>query len=141
MAAPPKNIQPIKVEELQQLSKLAIVANIAIALACYTTVIALAVTTVDVFHVEINNTALAKKIEFRYSWMVVVVVGITVLLSNLGFKTIMMFLHSIMVVCYPAIIVLTICNILYKLFGFKYVKIPVYGTFLATVVYQYLLAA
>lgn len=117
-------------------SKLAIVANIAVALACFTTVMALAVATVDVYHVEMNNTKLAKKFDLSYNWLVFIVVAITVVLSNLGFKNIMIFLHSIMVVCYPAIIVLTICNILYKLYGFKYVKTPVYGTFLLTLAYQ-----
>lgn len=115
---------------------LAIIANVAIALACFTTVMALAVTTVDVFYVEMNNTAIAKKFEFRYSWIVTVVIGITVILSNLGFETIMVFLHGVMIYCYPAIIVLTICNILYKLFGFKPVKLPVYGTLLITFAYQ-----
>lgn len=118
---------------------LALVANIAIALACFTTVMALAVTVVDVYHVEIGQTKFAKKFEPSYNWMVFIVIAITVALSNLGFKTIMVFLHSVMVVCYPAIIVLTICNILYKLYGFKYVKIPVYTTFLLTLGYQFLL--
>lgn len=118
-------------------SKLAVVANIAIALACFTTVMALAVTTVDVFHLEMSNTKFAKRFDFSYGWMVAVVIAITVLFSNLGFKNIMSFLHAVMVVCYPAIVVLTICNILYKLWGFKYVKIPVYTTFLITVAMQF----
>lgn len=116
--------------------QLALVANLGIALACFTTVMALAVTVVDVIHVEFNQTSFAKKFELPYNWMVFIVVALTVALSNLGFQTIMIFLHSIMVVCYPAIIVLTLCNILYKLYGFTYVKLPVYLTFLATLGYQ-----
>lgn len=120
-------------------TKLSIIANFAIALACLTTIMALAMTTADVIHVELEGTNLAKRINYRYGWMVCLIITISVILSNLGFMKIMLFLHSIMVVCYPAIIVLTLCNILYKLYGFKWVKIPVYTTLLATIAYLHLL--
>ncbi|HRE31773.1 MAG TPA: hypothetical protein PLD88_07365, partial [Candidatus Berkiella sp.] len=61
---------------------------------------------------------------------------ITVIFTNLGFAAIMAFLNPIMSVCYPAIIVLTVCNILYKLYGFPYVKMPVYFTFIAALLYK-----
>ncbi len=119
-------------------NKLSIVANFAIAIACLTTIMALAVTTADVIHVELDGSKLASKINYRYSWMVCFIVVISVILSNLGFMKIMIFLHTVMVVCYPAIIVLTLCNILHKLYNFPYVKIPVYTTFLATLAYNFL---
>lgn len=118
--------------------KLAMIANVAIILACLTTVMSLAVAVVDVIHVEIMNTNLGKKISYSYGWMMLVTIAITVIFSNLGFTAIMAFLHPIMAVCYPAIIVLTICNILYKLYGFPYVKVPVYATFAATLLYRVL---
>lgn len=118
--------------------KLAMIANIAIILACLTTVMSLAVAVVDVIHVEVMNTKIGKKLSFSYGWMMLVTIIITVLFSNLGFENIIKFLGPIMVVCYPAIIVLTICNILYKLYGFPYVKVPVYATFAATLLYQVL---
>ncbi len=118
--------------------KLAMVANIAIILACLTTVMSLAVAVVDVIHVEVMNTTLGKKISYSYGWMMLITVLITVIFSNLGFSAIMAFLHPIMAVCYPAIIVLTICNILYKLYGFPYVKVPVYATFAATLLHKVL---
>ncbi len=110
--------------------KLALVANLAISLACITTVMSLAVAVVDVIHVELMNTNIGAKIPYSYGWMMFITIVITVVFSTFGFSTIMGFLHPLMEIGYPAIIVLTICNILYKLFGFAYVKIPVYGTFL-----------
>lgn len=118
--------------------KLSIVANFAIAIACLTTIMALAVTTADVIHIEMEGTKLADKIKYRYGWMVCLIVILSVILSNLGFMTIMLFLHTVMVVCYPAIIVLTVCNILHKLYNFPYVKLPVYTTFIVTLAYNYL---
>lgn len=110
--------------------KLAIVANIAIALACLTTVMSLAVAVVDVIHVELMNTKLGARIPFSYGWMMLGTMVITVIFSTLGFTAIMGILHPIMEVCYPALIVLTVCNILYKLYGFPWVKVPFYGTLL-----------
>lgn len=116
--------------------KLAAVANIAILLACLTTVMSLAVAVVDVIHVEIMNTQLGKKMANSYGWMMATTMVITVIFSNLGFAGIMSFLHPIMAVCYPAIIVLTVCNILYKIYGFPYVKVPVYATFMVTLFFK-----
>jgi len=118
--------------------KLAMIANIAIILACLTTVMSLAVAVVDVIHVEVMSTKLGKKLSYSYGWMMLITMVITVLFSNLGFAAIMAFLQPIMSVCYPAIFVLTLCNILYKLYGFPYVKVPVYATFAATLLYQVL---
>jgi LIVCS family branched-chain amino acid:cation transporter len=101
--------------------KLGFIANMGIALACITTVMSLAVAVVDVIHVEIANTRIGKKLKWSYGLMMIIVMVITVVFTNLGFNTIMRYLHPMMVVCYPAIIVLTICNILYKTHGFKYV--------------------
>lgn len=118
--------------------KLAIVANIAIALACITTVMSLAVAVVDVIHVEIMNTEIGAKIPYSYNWMMLMTVAITVFFTTFGFSAIMSFLHPIMEIIYPAIIVLTICNILYKLFGFTYVKVPFYATLLGMIAWKYL---
>lgn len=117
-------------------TKLGLVANIAILLACITTVMSLAVAVVDVIHLEVKNTDIGKKLPYSYGVMMATVIAITVVFSNFGFDTIMRFLGPILEVCYPAIIVLSVCNILYKLYGFKYVKIPVYATFAATVLYK-----
>lgn len=116
--------------------KLSIVANIAVALACLTTVMSLAVAIVDVIHVELKNSTIAAKIPYSYGWMMFITILITIVFTNLGFSGIMMFLHPILELVYPAIVVLTIVNILYKLWGFRYIKLPFYGTLLATILWK-----
>lgn len=112
--------------------KLALGANCAIALACLTTVMGLTVAIGDVIHVEMEGTIVAKKLRYRYDVMIISIIAITVLFSNLGFKGIMSFLNPIVSLVYPAIIVLTICNIAYRLWGFSYVKGPFYATLAIT---------
>lgn len=110
-------------------SKLAIIANVAIFLACMTTIMSLAVALSDVICLEVKQ---ARRLWQGERVIMLVILVITVLFSNLGFAAIMRFLHPLLSICYPAIIVLTICNILYKLYGFSYVKLPVYATLLLT---------
>lgn len=117
-------------------NKLGLVANIAIFLACLTTIMSLAMAVVDVLHIEMMNTKLGQKVPYSYGAMMVGTILITVVFSNLGFDKIMAFLGPILETCYPAIIVLAVCNIFYKLYGFDWVKLPVYGTFLATVLWK-----
>jgi LIVCS family branched-chain amino acid:cation transporter len=83
------------------------------------------------------NSGIGKKIPFSYGWMMLITILITVIFSNLGFATIMNFLAPILALCYPAIIVLTLCNILYKLYGFPYVKTPFYLTLLGMIIWEY----
>lgn len=116
--------------------KLAIIANVAIVLACFTTVISLTVAVVDVIHVEIAGTWVGKRVLNSYSGMIGIVLFMTVMMSHLGFIGIMRFLHPIVVVCYPAVLMLTVCNVLYKLYHFPYVKGPVWSVFGLSVLWQ-----
>ena len=118
-------------------SNLAVLANLAIALACLTTVMGIAVTIADIIHVELKSLR-SKKVNLSYNMIVFVVLVITAIMSNFGFMGIMKFIHPLMALCYPAIIVLTVCNILYKLFGFKYVKMPFYLTLGTTAFMQFI---
>lgn len=120
-------------------SKLGLVANIAVLLACLTTVMSLAISVADVLYLELDNSVVGKKYDIKYSWMIFVLVVLTIIFGSLGFSKIMAILHPIIVICYPAIIVLTVCNILYKTSGFKIVKAPFYLTLLGTIVYKYFL--
>ncbi|MCH9631082.1 MAG: Branched-chain amino acid transport system 2 carrier protein [Chlamydiia bacterium] len=103
-----------------------ILANLAIGLACLTTIMSLAVTFTEI----LRNDFKLKKINHP-TWIFIIVV-LTALFSNLGFSTIMKIIHPAVEICYPAIIILTICNILYKTCNFKMVKLPVYATFAIT---------
>lgn len=102
------------------------IANIAVALACLTTVISLAVTFADVLQKELSGYQLS------YPSAITLIVICTTFFANLGFKQLMGIIHPIVSVCYPAIIMLTICNILHQIYGWKIVKIPVFATFAIT---------
>lgn len=55
-------------------------------------------------------------------------------MANLGFSTLMSLIVPVIVACYPALIVLSIVNIAHKLFGFRFVKTPVFATLAITVI-------
>lgn len=102
------------------------IANVAVALACLTTVISLAVTFADVLQKELSGYQLS------YPLAITLIVICMTFFANLGFKQLMSIIHPIVSVCYPAIIVLTICNIMHQLYGWKTVKAPVFVTFALT---------
>lgn len=107
-----------------------IVANIAVSLACITTIMSLAVTMSDIAH----QSFFAKKID--YFWIILSIMLITLALSNLGFKTIMGFIHPMVSFCYPTIIALTICNIINYFIAFRHTKNVVLLTFLGTALFM-----
>lgn len=116
-------------------SRFAFIANVAMALACLTTVISLAATVADVILVEFKESRVGNGRQLHYDSLIVIIMIITVIFSNLGFGKLMAILHPIVLVCYPAIIVLSICNLLYKLINFPWVKLPVYATFLIALIH------
>lgn len=95
-----------------------IVTSIAVALACLTTAIALT----SVFAEFLQKDIFKKK--GTYTVYLVVTLVLTFFISTLNFTGIAKVLTPILSICYPALIAITICNILYKLYGFKAVKIP-----------------
>jgi len=95
-----------------------IVAIMAVSLACLTTAIALAA----VFSEFLHNDLTQGKLPYIPSLVITLIVCYFV--STLGFSGIARFLEPILVVCYPALIVLTIFNIGHKLSHVKMVKTP-----------------
>lgn len=106
-------------------------ANATVALATMTTAIALT----TVFAQYLSNDIFAKKV--RYEGALLITLIITIIFTNLGFAGIMQILGPIVEICYPALIVLSILNIAYKLFDFKPVKVPVYATLAGTIVIKF----
>lgn len=100
-----------------------IVASVAVALACLTTAIALSAVFAEFLHTDITFG----KINYEISLVITLVLSFIV--STLSFSGIAQFLLPILHVCYPALIVLSVLNIFYKLHHFKPVKIPVFGVF------------
>lgn len=103
-----------------------LVAGVAVAFACLTTEIALAAVIAEF----IRKTILKEKVRFEVALILTMIVSFGV--STLRFEGISAFLGPILQIFYPALMVLTVVNILYKLFNFKAVKSFFYGTLLFT---------
>ena len=103
------------------------VASIAVTLACLTTVIGLALTFSDIIRKEFVSPKLS------HGATLFILVALASLFSNLGFSSIMRIIHPAVSLCYPAIIMLTLCNIAYKQFGWTVVKTPVWIVLLLTI--------
>lgn len=105
-----------------------LIATIAVCFACFTTEIALTA----IFAGFLHKTLFKEKISYKTALLLTL--GISLLVSTLRFSGISAFLVPIVQVCYPALIVLSIVNILYKLHGFKPVKRFFYGTIVLTLI-------
>ena len=103
---------------------------IAVSLACLTTAIALSVVFTDYMRTKL----FANKINYNSALLITTV--ITFAFSNIGFSGIMRLIVPILFVCYPALIVLAVLNIAYKLWDVQLVKVPVFGTFAAVLLYR-----
>lgn len=99
-----------------------LIATVAVCFACFTTEIALTA----IFAGFLHKTVFKEKIPYTVALLVTLVVSF--LISTLHFSGISAFLVPIVQVCYPALIVLSIVNILHKIYGFKPVKRYVYVT-------------
>lgn len=108
-----------------------IVAQVAVILACLTTAIALSAVFAEFLHQDIFYDKLG------YGWSLLVTLGITFFVSTLNFTGIANFLTPILQVCYPALIVLCLANILYKLYHFTWVKTPVFLTFCISLLFYF----
>lgn len=99
-----------------------IIANLAIVVACFTTIVSLSQTIASLCAKEF----FPKRINYRQSLTAIILISVS--FSLLGFGMINSMIHPLIVVCYPAIIVLTLCNISHKIYGLSWIKTPVYGT-------------
>jgi LIVCS family branched-chain amino acid:cation transporter len=108
----------------------AIIACGAVALACLTTAIAL----VSVFAEFLQKDVFMDRVGYIPCLLITLVS--TFFISTLEFKGIAVFLEPILQIWYPALIVLSLCNLLHKLTGFMPVKVPVYGTFAASIAWH-----
>lgn len=105
-----------------------IVVCLAVAFACLTTAIALSTVFAEFLHSDVSQGKLP------YVPALVGTLAITFFVSTLNFTGIASMLSPILQLCYPALIVLCVVNILYKLIAFKPVKIPVLAAFTLSLV-------
>ncbi|MFV0339231.1 MAG: branched-chain amino acid transport system II carrier protein [Parachlamydiaceae bacterium] len=106
-----------------------LVACAAVALATLTTAIALAAVSAEFVHTDISQGRIS------YGASLIGTLVISYFISTLNFSGIIHFLAPILEVLYPALILLSILNILHKLYGIKTVKGPVLALFLATLAF------
>jgi LIVCS family branched-chain amino acid:cation transporter len=100
-----------------------IVVCSAVSLACLTTAIALSSVFADFIHKDISYGKIS------YPLALIGTLTATYFISTLNFKGIVMMLAPILQLCYPALIALSIVNILHKLYHFQPVKVPVFIVF------------
>lgn len=108
-----------------------IIVCLAVALACLTTAIALCAVFAEYIHEEISGGKMS------YGVALVITLLIAFAISTLNFTAIIALLAPILEICYPALITLTLLNILYKLYRFKPVQIPVFTVFALSLVYHF----
>jgi len=97
-----------------------ILASITLAVACSTTAIALTTVFAQYVHAEVTQGYVS------YFVSLLITLGITIFFANYGFDGIMQFLAPIVMILYPALVVLTCTNILYKVWNIDVGKIPFY---------------
>lgn len=100
-----------------------IITCLAVVMACLTTAIALAA----VFSEFLQQEVAKNKISYRTSLIITLIV--TFFISTLEFGGIFKVLAPIVSVLYPALLILSLVNIAYKIWGFDNVKFPVASAF------------
>lgn len=101
---------------------------LAFALACLTTIITL----VSVFSDFIHKECFSTKVPYGVCILLTLVGAFY--FSNLGFEGICDAISPLLNICYPSLITLTFVNLLHKMYGFKWVKLPVGLVFLSSLV-------
>lgn len=102
--------------------------GLLVALACFSTLMALAAVLADYIQNEVSHN----RICFKSS--LIITLSLTAFISQFGLDTITLYAGPIFVTLYPALITLSIANIFYKLTGFSFTKIP-FGITLALSLY------
>lgn len=101
----------------------ALIAAVAVIIACLTTAMTLAVIFSDYFRKDLCKEKISAPVALILTLL------ITTVFANLGFKGIAAFLGPILQIVYPGLILLTFLNLGHILYGWKVVKLPVFLTF------------
>jgi LIVCS family branched-chain amino acid:cation transporter len=124
------------VEKTQLLSALAsillgkhasVLANITTVIACLSTAIALTA----IFADYVAHELFFGKIKYMHALVGTVILNL--IMANMGFSGIAHVIEPVVMVCYPALIVLSLASAAHIIWGFQYVKHVVLGTFLVNI--------
>jgi LIVCS family branched-chain amino acid:cation transporter len=105
----------------------------AVLMACLSTAIALAAVVGEYTQI----TLFKNRISFIQALLLVLVTSLPLSIAGLG-QVMKITGGPLVYIGYPVIIALTVCNIAYKLFGFTWVKLPVFATFTLALISYYL---
>lgn len=94
-------------------------------LACFTTTVSLTAVVAQYIRSQLFNE------QISYSIACAITLITTAVFARHGLSAILSFSIPLIVACYPIFIVITLCNLAYKLWGFPYIKVPVLVTTLA----------
>ena len=100
----------------------------AVAISCLTTAIALTLVASDF----IQKVIFAKRVP--YVICLLIILALTLLTTSLEFSGIVRLVGPILQISYPALLVLSLLNIFYKLYDFKPVKIPFFAVFIVSLI-------
>jgi len=109
-----------------------ILANITMALACITTAIALTAVVAD----YVTNELFSGKIKYLHALLITV--SLNFAMTNLGFSGISQVILPLAIICYPALIALSLANMAHVFWGFKHVKVVTLSTLAATIIVHFL---
>jgi len=111
----------------QALGRFAIpIASLTILIACLATAVILCTLFAEFLEHDVSNGKISR------SQAIFATVGIAFVISTLGFNDICRFLEMILEIVYPALIVLTLSNIVAKLFNLKQGSLPFWLTLAAS---------
>ncbi len=108
-----------------------VVTSTAVILACLTTAIALAAVFAEFLHHDVT----ANKIS--YCWSLIITCVVSFFIATLEFSGIFKMLTPVVQITYPSLIVLTLLNIAYKLWGVRVVKAPVACAFILALIFSF----
>jgi len=107
-------------------------ANIMVALACFSTAMVWTVVFSNYLRTEIF------KGRITYIYALLITVTLNFIMTNLGFEGISHIIERAMMVVYPMLIVFSLSSIAYKLWNFQYVRSVTFGTLALTVLLRLL---
>lgn len=107
------------------------VVSAAVALACLTTAITLAAVFAEFFQTEVLKNSVS------YTYCLTFTLLAACAFANLEFSQIIAMIEPILIVGYPGLIVMTVCNMLYKKYNMPYIKLPFVATIISVAVFYW----
>lgn len=105
----------------------ALVIATAVAMACFSTIIALATVLAEYIQHDISNNKVS------YIQALCITLVLTMVVASSGINALLDNAKPIINTIYPLFITITLCNLAYSIFNFRFIKIPVLATLLFSI--------